>query len=402
MKSISVGTIAFVSNTSWSIYNFRAGLIKKLLAERIPILIIAPPDEYSTKLEDMGCIFEPVKLEQYGTNPLKDLHFCLQLSRIFQKYTIHFLITYTIKPNIFANLVARWHQVPSIAVITGLGHLFTIPSWKTLLVKQLYRFAFQKVAQTWFLNKEDMHFFIRKRIVKTKQAQYLPSEGIDTNYFKKVLHLKTSATSPPFTFLFAGRLMDEKGIREYVQAARLLKAKYPEVRFEILGFIEPHFPYAVTQEELLTWQQEGIIQYLGTTDTIETYLNRVNCVILPTYYREGVPRILLEAASLEIPMIATDNVGCKDIVRHDYNGFLCNKKDVIDLAYWMEKMLQLSEKKRKVMGANGRLVAHCYFREELVIERYLSVLQHYMNLNPSTSYEQHNVAEKLIPWYYQL
>lgn len=403
MKRISSCTVALVSNTSWSIYNFRAGLIQQLLLENIKVVIIAPQDAYSAKLQEWGCVFESVDLNKYGSNPVHDLRFCWQIGKILRKHAINFLITYTIKPNIYANLVARWYRIPSIALVTGLGHLFTIHSWKTTIATWLYWLALRTVAQVWFLNREDLQFFTQKRIVKNQQARYLPSEGVDTEQFSRSTP-KTikSSKDKSFTFLFAGRLLDEKGVREYVTAARIVKATYPQVKFEILGFIEDDFPYAVTAKELATWHKEGVIAYLGTTDNIEAHLERVDCVVLPSYYREGVPRILLEAASMQLPIITTDNVGCKDIVKHGQNGFLCRKKDAAHLAFWMEKMIQLPAKERMQMGTNGRLITHHSFREELIFNRYLNVLQQYLDLNSAKPYETYKELEKMIPWYYQL
>jgi glycosyltransferase involved in cell wall biosynthesis len=407
MRRISSCTVALVSNTSWSIYNFRAGLIQQLLLENIKVVIIAPQDAYSAKLQEWGCVFEPVNLNKYGTNPVHDLRFCWQIGKILRKHAINFLITYTIKPNIYANLVARWYRIPSIALVTGLGHLFTIRSWKTTIATWLYWLALRTVAQVWFLNREDMQYFTQKRIVKNRQARYLPSEGVDTEQFSRS---NPKAIKPSkdksFTFLFAGRLLDEKGVREYVAAARRVKTTHPYVKFEILGFIEDDFPYAVTAKELAIWHKEGVIAYLGTTDNIEAHLERVDCVVLPSYYREGVPRILLEAASMQLPIITTDNVGCKDIVKHGYNGFLCRKKDEQDLAYWINQMLTLTAIERHKMGMNGRIITHRLFREDLIINRYLAILQQYHALKTKVAVEEpvfrYQELENVIPLYYQM
>lgn len=408
MKSIPPYTVALVANTSWSIYNFRAGLIRQLLAEKVKVVIIAPTDKYSAKLTALGCVFESVDLEPYSTNPLKDLKFCWQISKILKKHHIQFLISYTIKPNIYTNFVARWHRIPSIAVVTGLGHLFTLTSWKTVVAKWLYKMALQKVPQVWFLNKEDLHFFVQQHLIRSPQAQYLPSEGIDSEYFKykKNQSVYLNDSNRPFTFLFAGRLMDEKGIRDYVEAARIVKKTYPQVQFEILGFVEENFPYAVTAQELAAWEKEGIIHYLGSTDQIKTHLQQVNCVVLPSYYREGVPRILLEAASMQLPIITTDNVGCKDIVKHGYNGFLIKKREVQDLVFWLQQMLQLPESERMQMGENGRALVQRFFREDLIIDCYLSVLNQYFAKKPVRKIEEsfavYAELEQIIPGYYQL
>lgn len=374
-------TVALLSNTSWSIYNFREGLIRQLLQADIRVVIIAPRDAYSDKLEDLGCIFEPITLHQYGTNPLQDFQYFRQLARLFSKYSINFLISYTIKPNVYGNLAARLHGIPGIAVVTGLGHLFTVMSWKTTIARWLYRLALRSDRQVWFLNKEDQQLFLDSKIVKASQTDYLPSEGIDTHFFTPD-RIQNNFNSDSFTFLFAGRLMDEKGVRDFADAARLVKSKHPQVNFEILGFVESDFPHAISRAELTAWEAEGILRYLGETDHMKKHLNRVQCVVLPSYYREGVPRILLEAASMELPIITTDNVGCRDIVHHNYNGYLCKKRDVPDLAHWMEQMLCTPSEKRQAMGRRGRNLVLTIFQEERIVNRYLSILKQYASITP--------------------
>lgn len=372
-------TVALLSNTSWSIYNFRLGLIQQLQKAGIHIVVIAPRDAYSDKLEQLGCTFEPISLHQYGTNPFQDIKYLQQVGKLFSKYAINFLITYTIKPNIYANLAARLYGIPGIAVVTGLGHLFTKKSWKTVIARLLYKIALFPNRQVWFLNQEDRQFFINSKIVRTAQTDYLPSEGIDTQFFTPDNRRIPIGT---FTFLFAGRLMDEKGVRDFANAARIIKSKYPQAKFEILGFIESDFPHAVSREELQNWEAEGILNYLGETDNMRHHLNRADCVVLPSYYREGVPRILLEAASMELPVITTDNVGCRDIIRHNYNGFLCKKRDIHSLAYWMKQMLHLSPEKRLIMGRRSRNLVVNIFQEELIVNRYLAVLEQYASIVP--------------------
>ncbi len=377
-------TVALLSNTSWSIYNFRAGLIKQLLRSGIRVVVIAPEDAYSDRLREWGCSFEPVQLDQYGTNPLQDLQYFRQLGRIFGKYPINFIITYTIKPNIYGHMAARLHGIPGLAVVTGLGHLFTAVSWKTVVARLLYRLALRPRRKVWFLNQEDRQLFLDYKIVRAAQTDYLPSEGIDDQVFAPS---EKSADPTPFTFLFAGRLMDEKGVRDFAAAARLVKSQHPQVQFEILGFIESDFPHAVSRQELQEWENEGILRYLGETDNMAQHLNRVQCVVLPSYYREGVPRILLEAASMELPVISTDNVGCRDIARHNYNGYLCAKRDVRGLAHCMEQMLQLPPEKRQAMGRRGRNLVLHNFREALVVNRYLAVLEQYFSIIPMARQE---------------
>lgn len=379
MKKTDGVSIALVANTSWSIYNFRKGLIDQLLRQGFNVFIIAPHDEYQDRLAEMGCKTIPTPLRNYSINPIWDLVYFIQLLRIFKKHQINFIISFTIKPNIYGSLAARVLGIPILALITGLGHLFIKHSWKTYIARLLYTFSLKKAAQIWFLNREDQKTFVDLSIVKKVQTKVLPSEGVNTQFFKSNQY---AGRSPQFSFLFAGRLMAEKGIYEYVEAARLVKERFPEVQFHVLGFIGEGFPHAISLSQMKAWQEEEIIIYHGATDNIRAYLDQVDCVVLPTYYKEGVPRILLEAASMELPIITTDNVGCREVVKHDINGFICKSQDAASLAYWMEKVVSCSAIQREKMGRFGRQLVIKKFDEQLIIKYYLRILEEYLKLPP--------------------
>lgn len=374
-KSMGKKKVALVANTSWAIYNFRLGLIRKLKTEGYQVLIIAPEDEYVNCLINEGCSYEPIFLDKYGTHPLKELKSLRAFIKIYRRHNIDFIFHYTIKPNIYGSLAAAYLKIPSIAVVTGLGQLFTNPSWKTKVAEVLYKIAFYKVNQVWFLNESDASIFSQLKIVTDAKIKYLPSEGIDTKHFQQYAYGLLSNGS--FKFLLAARIIAEKGIRIYMEAARLLKNKGIKVEFQLLGFIEPDNPQGISKQEIEGWEGEGLIRYLGSTDDIRLYLQKIDCLVLPTYYREGVPRILMEGASMQIPLIATDNVGCRLVVEDGVNGFLCLKKDAKSLALCMEKMMALSFEERAHFGLLGRRRVYTLFHERVVIKKYLRALKSY-------------------------
>ena len=368
-------TVALVANTAWSLYNFRLGLIRKLLKSNFKVLIVAPEDKYVAHLIDEGCLYEPIKLDNYGTNPLKDLKSLFQFTRIYRKHTIDFIFHYTIKPNIYGSLAAGYLKIPSIAVVTGLGQLFTIPSWKTTIAKMLYWLSFRKTSQVWFLNESDASIFIQMGILQEEKVKYLPSEGINTKHFQQYAYGLLS--NGCFKFILAARLITEKGIREYAEAARTLIKKGYQAEFQLLGFLEPNNPHAINRKEVEQWEAEGIIRYLGDTDDIRPFLEKADCLVLPTYYREGVPRILMEGASMQMPLIATDNVGCRLVVEDSINGYLCQKKNANDLAHCMEKMMMLSFEERAKYGLLGRRRVYTLFHESIIVKKYLRTLNSY-------------------------
>lgn len=367
----SLSTIAIIANTSWSIYNFRCGLIRQLLLKGVNILIIAPRDEYSEKLEAMGCIFEAAPVKKYSLNLLHDLRYALSLYRLMKKWKVSYALTYTIKPNIYGQLAARWLGIPGLAIVTGLGRLFITPSWKTRAAMGLLHLGFRATQKVWFLNEEDRDFFLEAGVIQPIQAGLLPSEGVNTSFFH---YAPLPDAQARFTFLFAGRLMKEKGLFDFVEAARRLKAKGVAARFLLAGFVEEGAPGAASMAELMSWQDEALIEYCGAYEDIRPLIRRCDAVVLPTFYREGVPRILLEAASMGRPIIATDNVGCREIVNDGYNGFLCRKNCPTDLAGKMEGLLLLPRSESWRMGRAGRKIVLERFAEQYVIQQYLSHL----------------------------
>jgi glycosyltransferase involved in cell wall biosynthesis len=244
-----------------------------------------------------------------------------------------------------------------------------------MLVKWLYRHSFKGASQVWFLNKDDQSCFLSDKVVTPAQAAYLPGEGVDTDYFRPA-PVQAMAGSA-LCFVYAGRLIKEKGVPEFVQAAQILKPSYPDVQFQIAGFLEKDAPGAIGRADIKTWEKTGAVTYQGAKEDIRPVLARAHCVVLPTYYREGVPRILLEAASMGIPIIGTPTPGCKDIVLEGKTGFLCQPSDHKQLAGVMEKIIGMDNAQRRQLGKEGRKIVQACFREETIINRYLHFLHQF-------------------------
>ncbi len=335
------------------------------------ITIIAPRDEAFQSLLELGCDCLDLRLSARGINPFNDLHTFISLYQKYRALKPDLIFHYTIKPNIYGSLAARLAGIESIAITTGLGYTFTRKNLTTHIAKQLYRLAFRFPREVWFLNPDDLvDFKHAKLLAKPEYAHILRSEGINLEQFSLAPLIQAKAD---FEFILIGRLLWDKGIGEYVSAARQLKARYPQARFTLLGPGNVANPTAISMTDVERWQAEGIIDYVGNTNDVQTYIARADCVVLPSY-REGVPRTLLEAAALGRPIIATDVPGCREVVDDGLTGLLCAAKNASDLALKMEQMLLMHSEQRRIMGTQARAKIEREFDEKKIIHRYLSVL----------------------------
>lgn len=372
--------VLLVSNTAWSIFNFRLVLAKFIGQNGCYVQAMAPRDDYSNKLIQSGIPFKHISIDNKGSNPVKDL---LLLFSFFLKYiktNPDLIIHYTIKPNIYGSIAARLLGKKSIAVVTGLGYAFIQRGFTTKLVMVMYKVAFMCSNRVLFLNETDRTFFCRLKIVNRHKTTVLPGEGIDTVLFKPMEAKLTDAC----TFLFVGRLLFDKGLGELIDAMRLLKKVKPEARLQIVGFLDALNPTAVSKETLDQWIAEGLVEFLGASTDVRKFISHANCVVLPSY-REGVSRTLLEAASMAKPIIATDVVGCREIVKHQISGFLCKVKNANSLFESMLAFTNLSLSQQEQMGNQGRIHVEQNFADEQVLNTYVplfeSLLKNAFNLN---------------------
>ncbi len=363
-------TVAIVINTSWNIFNFRVGLLTALQRAGYRIVTIAPFDDYSEKLEALGFEYYNIEINNKGTNPLEDIKLVGAFYRLYKDVKPDVLLHYTIKPNIYGTMAARLAGVPVVSNISGLGTVFLDHGFSSKVARLLYKLALRIPVKVFFQNAEDRALFIDLKLVAEAKTGLLPGSGIDTSRYLPVL---AEPAASPFSFLFIARLVKDKGLVEFVEAARLLKAKYPEVVFNVLGAFYPGNPTAVSEQDMAAWEREGVIQYLGVSNEVPLLIAQADCVVLPSY-REGLSRVLLEAASMARPMVTTNVPGCRDVVEDGVNGFLCRVRDAGDLALQMEKMIGLEPDERVEMGRRGREKVVEEFDEGIVIEKYQQVI----------------------------
>lgn len=363
--------IAVVSNTSWYLYNFRRNLIHALYAKGHDVIAIAPKDDYARLLIDEGIPFRHIPIDGASINPLRELRSLFALRRILREERVDVVLSNTPKGNIYAALAIMGRPTQLVANVSGLGRAFVTRSWLTLLVRRLFQLTFGRAAWIFFQNDDDRKVFVDAGLVDVSKIERIPGSGVDLSRFVPT-NIECRGEDVP-TFLLIARMLWDKGVGEFVEAGRLIRARHSAARFQLLGFLDVANPSAVPREAVESWVREGVVEYLGTTDDVRPYIGAADCVVLPSY-REGVPRSLLEAAAMGKPIITTDATGCRDTVDDEVSGFLCLPRDAKDLAEKMLRLICLSSSERQAMGLRGRTKMVREFDERIVIDRYLAVL----------------------------
>ena len=368
--------IAFSGNNAWGMYNFRGKLLRHFVESGFKVSVLAPYDEiYTKKLQELGCEVHDMPMNPKSVNPFTDALLLYRYYKMLKSLKPDISITYTIKPNIYAGLAARMLKIPYLPITTGLGYVFIQRTIITTVVKFLYRIAFKNAKSVWFLNKDDVNTFRNEEIVAPEKIEQLPGEGIDLSRFYR--EEGTEKQSGPFTFLLVGRMLIDKGVKEYVEAARLLRKKHNDVKFLLLGAVWEDNPAAIHEYQLREWEKEGCVEYLGHVPDVKPYLAKADCVVLPSY-REGIPFTLMEGAAMGLPLVATDVPGCREVVVDGYNGYLCPDKNPVALADAMEKVLTLSPDERAEMGCNGRQLMIDNYDLKRIIEQYDNAINAYL------------------------
>jgi glycosyltransferase involved in cell wall biosynthesis len=365
--------IAIAINSSWNIYNFRSGLVRALVGAGYEVLAIAPADAHSERLAELGCRFVPIRMSARGTSPAEDARLFLDYRRILKEHRPAAFLGYTIKPNIYGSLAAHSLGIPVINNIAGLGVAFLKRGPFQTFVRALYRTALRRSRTVFFQNPDDRALFVAAGLVPEERTRLLPGSGVDLTRFAP--SAPGGQSHRPFIFLLVSRLLRSKGIAEYVAAAEAVRARHTGTEFRIAGIIEKGHPEAIGEDEILRWSAEGTIRYLGALDDVRPAVREADAVVLPTFYPEGTPRALLEAAAMGKPLIATDVPGCREVVSEGVNGFLCEPQSARSLAGAMIRMLGMSEEDVRAMGAASRRRAEAEFDERIVISRYLEAIE---------------------------
>lgn len=357
--------IAMIGNSDLSIYLYRREFVERLISDGHEVTVLSPNGEYIPELINMGCEYYETNMDRHGTNPVKDIKLILNYRKILKQTKPDIVFSYTIKPNIYGAIACRLLNIPIVVNVTGLGTAVENKGWKQMVTLLLYRLSFQKVQTIFFQNEENMKFF-RDRNLFVKKHKLLPGSGVNLKRFVACDY----PTDETINFVFVSRLMREKGIDQYLDAAEYITEKYPNTRFHICGFCEKEY-----EPKLNSLNQNTAIVYHGMVKDMTTILPSMNCTIHPTYYPEGLSNVLLESLATARPIITTDRAGCREVVDDEVNGFIIREKDSKDLIQKIEKFLSLSNEEQKQMGLAGRAKVEKEFDRNIVVNSYLKEMK---------------------------
>ncbi|MBA3668927.1 MAG: glycosyltransferase family 4 protein [Sphingomonas sp.] len=363
--------IAVAANNAWNIVNYRSGLIGALKGAGCEVAVIPPDGPYSEAVRSLGASFYSLPMQPRGRSPVADLALLMRYRRLLRRLRPDAFLGFTAKPNIWGSLAARSMGIQVSANISGLGAVFARRGPLMRLVAALYRRTLKAPAVVLFQNPDDRALFVARKIVTQAQTRLLPGSGVDLAHFAP--RAVKSSRGKRFTFLFAGRLW-AKGVAEFVEAGQLLKGQGLDVSMQILGMVEPQGQSAVPSSALEQWQEEGPATFLGSTDDVRSAVAQADCVVLPSYYGEGVPHILLEAAAMARPVITTNTAGCRLAVDDGVSGYKCQAGSMESLAAAMSRMALLKPAALEAMGQWGRAKMEREFDQEFVHASYLAAL----------------------------
>ncbi|MBB5204476.1 glycosyltransferase involved in cell wall biosynthesis [Inhella inkyongensis] len=360
--------VAIVANSAWYLQNFRLGLARHLLGLGHEVLFVSPADGHESKLTAQGFAFQAWPLASASTNPWREMHAVRSLRRLLDAQAVEAVLSYTPKGNIYSGLALTGRRAVFLPNISGLGRAFIEPGLLTHVVTLLYRQALQRAQRVIFQNEDDRDAFVQFGIVTHDRSLRVPGSGVDLARFQP-----QAWPTGPRRFLFVGRLLRDKGVNEFVAAARAIRSQRKDCEFVMLGSSRSGNPTAVPISELQTWLQAGWVQHIEQLDDVRPELARAHCVVLPSY-REGVPRSLLEAAAMARPVLATDVPGCRDTVRPGRTGLLCEARSASALEAGLSDLLAMSDAQLQALGQAGRAFMEEEFDERKVLATYAGLL----------------------------
>ena len=360
------------ANTTWNLANFRVGLIRALIAEGYQVHALASDEPDSTViLADLGVKFHNIKIDSSSTSILHSGMLLFAYYWHIRRIKPCAFLGFTVKPNLFGSLACRFSRVPVIVNVAGLGVAFSNDGFLRRVAIFLYRLCLSAAHVVFFQNNHDRQLFQSHGVLKNQHTIVLPGSGVDIETF-------TFCPMPErykVRFILVARLIWEKGIAEFIEAAKLIIREGHNVEFVVAGFLDVDNPAAVPATYIHQAHEEGIIKYIGPLSDVRGELIASHCVVLPTYYKEGTPRILLESGALGRPAITTDTPGCNDVVEHGDTGFLCKPRDVLGLASQMRNFIELNPLQRQAMANAASERVRLKYDEQIVVREYIDVIR---------------------------
>lgn len=357
--------VLILANNDIGLYKFRKELIEKLIKEH-KVSICLPNGEFIQEFVSMGCQFIPCELlDRHGRNPLKEFKLLSFYRSIIKKNKPDMVLTYTIKPNVYGGAVCASLGVPYIANITGLGAAVENRGILQNITLLLYKLGLRNAQKVFFQNTENRDFMLKHNVIKGAY-NILPGSGVNLSQYQ-VFEYPNGAI---VDFVFIARVMKEKGIDQYLDAAVYIRKKHPKTRFHVCGFCEQNY-----KDRLEEMDKQGIIIYHGLVKDMTEIYKKISCTVHPTYYPEGLSNVLLESAASGRPIITTNRSGCREVIDDGVNGYIINQGDSKDLIDKIEKFLHLSVKERAAMGAAGRTKVEREFDRRIVIAAYMNELE---------------------------
>lgn len=364
--------ILILSNLDVGLYNFRRELLEALLAVPYEVHIALPEGEFIPKLVKMGCIFHETKMERRGMNPLQEVKLARRYRQIIAEIKPDAALTYTIKPNIYGGSALASAGIPYLTNITGLG---TAVEGNGLLQKvtiRMYKHAMRGVSCLFFQNKKNEQYFSKRGIANGKH-KLLPGSGVNLERFS---YLQYPDEDEPVSMLFISRVLKEKGIDQFMEMAKVIRAEYPQSRFSILGFCEDDDDRPDSyRKRIAELESQGILRFEGMQEDVRPFLAKSQCTVHPSFYPEGMSNVCLESAASGRPVITTDRAGCRDTVEDGKTGLLVRERDTEDLIRAVRQFLEMPYAQRKQMGLEARRKMEREFDRKYVVESYLKELR---------------------------
>lgn len=361
--------IALLTNNDDDVYCFRKELIEALIADGYEMLISCPDGPKFELMKEIPYIYDNPDIDRRGTNPVKDFGLLMHYRKLFKQYRPAVVLTYTAKPNVYASIAAHQLGIPVINNLTGLGSVVNETGLMKSFIMWLFRMAYRKSACMMFQNETNMHVAIDQGMVKGKY-RLIPGSGVDTDRYPLQSYPDggDGKTGAPVVFNYIGRILHDKGVDDYIEAAKRIKKDYPLTEFNMLGFIEPtenHY-----EQDLKELEKQGIVIYRGSQKDVKPFISRAHCTIHPSTYGEGMSNVLLESASSGRFLITTNNPGCQETVEDDKTGYIYQGGNVGALVGKIERFLALSNNQRKMAGELGRERMVSLFSRKIVIKAY--------------------------------